>query len=277
MRRLILLAVLLILIFSMPVHCQTIFGEVPDPTTKKNHFFMSIGYDTAVPMQVVDIPYWARTVETHRDDANIGYQRMRRIPYKDARTAYDNRFFLAMGGDHWFGNYFLLRYGGFASFFTDIDKKKPGNENIREWGQFVDNNHRGAGTSLVFYRIVPSALVPGMFVELNAKLFSGTPAFIVGYGGSYGGLNIQTGWDRFDKLEVGNTSSLDGDPGKRVWSHRPYFGLAIPFTDDGLRGSSIRFTLGQTFRPQIQFGSASLINTSFTSFRMEITTFVSGR
>jgi hypothetical protein len=203
--------------------------EVRVTSAHEKTLVFGFGYDFMPGVELINVPAVLRTVPTHPSD---GAQRMRTIPGDSVSTPPWHMLTMSLGLQVRIASKLRARVGALLGAAQQSNEGPSEWDGIQEWGQFVNSAARGTGTSLVFYGLTRSRLVPGGYAEL--QLGSATSGLLLGYEASSIGVTLRQGWDRYDRLETYKEIE------SRQTFYHPYAGFAF-----GIAGNAqFRFKAG---------------------------------
>lgn len=216
---------------SVALAVIVLFLLAGNPADAQVGITLGVSYESA-PASTVSLPTELRSVGTNPADGSV---RTRLIPDTSVTLPAAHLINYSVAPQVRFGPIALR--GGFM-FITPGSTTDNADrfEGVIEWGQFVNNRNRGTGTSLVFVRMKRSRLSYGPFVE--AELGNPVIGAFVGYRNLHYDMVHESGWDRYDQLEVANTDKGGIETGDT------YFGVTVSPFGANMRALAIRATMG---------------------------------
>lgn len=173
--------------------------KVGDSTIKPFIGIMADAQFSSPPVaQVSNVPYDIRNVPIHNDD--YGYPGVIEKNKADAPWLTEIRFLKAGVDVDLFDNVswqtycdLSLNYGHWASWGGDVNK--------RNYKSPEGNDNRGYGTALTFWTPNYDQLIPGLKTELHFNTDDPDNGFLIGAGWRRYGMQLVTGYDRYDKTD----------------------------------------------------------------------------
>ncbi len=199
-----LFAGLLIVLSSVAVA-----SDDSNPKYKKGFYlFISGGWNFALDFNMCSletIPEYIRNVPRHPDDGG-GFTNI--APIEDSKLSYSPFSLNLINGSAGIGckfELFDLMLGGNVDWclFTSGPIKK------RNYTNASGTETRGYGAALTYYRLNKgsahkwNAFTPGLFLRLSRKISTESDfSLFVEYSLDFYNLHLETGWDRYNNLEI---------------------------------------------------------------------------
>ncbi len=208
--------------------------------------YIGVGYGR-IPAFSIDIPEGLRTVPTYPSDGPV---KQRVIPATTVEIP-SSQVMTMVYGPQVRVKALVLRGGiQFSGALQGNNSPTEPLTGMVEWGQFVNNNNRGYGTSLVYTQFEAFRNTFGLFAE--GELGSPSIGLVFGLSSVRSKLTYRNGWDRYNTLQINNEIESSS------WVKQPYVGLTVSPFGDSMKFLAIRAIVGKESNSNFDFGGSNI-------------------
>ena len=153
-------------------------------------------------LEVDNIPKSMRTVPIHKDDGYLGSGRDVVVPSDRIKPGLLLSYAPVLAPEITFSDRLTLRGGAVVSVGILPTASASNHGTTREVHQYDSGTERGVGTSFVYYAVTASQRPHFGWLAESELSVTESLSVIGGYESSGNSLKINTGWDRYNKLQT---------------------------------------------------------------------------